>query len=161
MIVNICRIIRDFSRWPTVLTLSGTAWGSGTVDGEHKRNLVRVFSNMKRWKRCIRISCTKFWRCILLTLQEVLDLQGCKYSQPNGMPTSQLPWPHSYLGIRYVHEASHRLTSACWLLYKSRAKPHQALQSSQPVCNFVTHIPRLISIRTNVLCSMPCEVGVI
>ncbi len=33
---------------PTILTLSGIASGSGKVDGEHRRNLVRVFSNMNR-----------------------------------------------------------------------------------------------------------------
>ena len=35
----------------TLLTLSGIASGSGKVDGEHRRNLVRVFSNMKRCER--------------------------------------------------------------------------------------------------------------
>jgi hypothetical protein len=33
-----------------LLTLSGTASGSGTVEGEHRRNLVLVFSKMKRCK---------------------------------------------------------------------------------------------------------------
>ena len=43
-----CRTVSVVTSMRITTTVSGTASGSGSVDGEHRRNLVRVFSNMKR-----------------------------------------------------------------------------------------------------------------
>jgi hypothetical protein len=109
-----------------------------------------------------RISGLCSWRSILSIVQEALDSQGCKCSPPNDMPTWQPPLLHSCQGIRHIH----RTSSSDWPrhadCYASLVRNLTKRSYSHSKSAILSHTYSTFGLTIpNLLCGMPCELGVI